>query len=89
MFRKYPKDFYIIESDVALTISVYYITNSETLNGNISTANDNIVTVTNDENNKKIYLIKLLKNNDKFDDDIKRVGFKFTSSGNPTYIKII
>ena len=88
MFRKYPKDFYIIESDAELTISVYYITNSETLNGNISTANDNIVTVTNDENNKQIYLIKLLKNNDNFD-DIDRVGFKFKSSGNPTYIKII
>lgn len=95
MFRKYPKDYYIIYTDANvanLTVEVYKITDINNPNGikyqQIKEANLNIIK--NTTNNSII--VKLLLNNDisKTDrEDIIRIGFRFTTSNNISYIKII
>lgn len=91
MFRKYPKDYYIIYTDAdvsKLDVGIYKITEGDK-NGSEYLGTETCI-IKNTSNNSII--IKLLLNNNTSESDraaIKRIGFKFKTSDNISYIKII
>lgn len=92
MFRKYPKDYYIIYTDAdvsKLDVGIYKITEGGDKNGSEYPGTETCII--KNTNNKSI-IIKLLLNNNTSESDraiIKRIGFKFKTSDNISYIKII
>ena len=94
MFRKYPKDYYIIYTDANvsnLDVVIYKITDGDK-NGSKYQGTETCI-IKNTNNNSII--IKLLLNNNTSESDraaIKRIGFRFnikSTSDNISYIKII
>ena len=91
MFRKYPKDYYIIYTDAdvsKLDVVIYKITEGDK-NGSEYIGTETCII--KNTNNKSI-IIKLLLNNNTSESDraaIKRIGFKFKTSDSISYIKII
>lgn len=89
MFRKYPKDYYIIYTDANvsnLDVVIYKITEGDK-NGSEYLGTETCI-IKNTNNNSII--IKLLLNNDAVESNqIKRIGFRFNTSDNISYIKII
>lgn len=95
MFRKYPKDYYIIYTDAdvsKLDVSIYKIIEGGDKNGSEYPGTETCI-IKNTNNNSII--IKLLLNNNTSESDravIKRIGFRFnikSTSDNISYIKII
>ena len=92
MFRKYPKDYYIIYTDAdvsKLDVGIYKIIEGGDKNGSEYPGTETCI-IKNTNNNSII--IKLLLNNNTSESDraaIKRIGFKFKTSDNISYIKII
>lgn len=95
MFRKYPKDYYIIYTDAdvsKLNVGIYKIIEGGDKNGSEYSGTETCI-IKNTNNNSII--IKLLLNNNTSESDravIKRIGFKFNTSNtsdNISYIKII
>ena len=94
VFRKYPKDYYIIYTDAdvnKLDVVIYKITDGDK-NGSEYQGTETCI-IKNTNNNSII--IKLLLNNNTSESnraDIKRIGFRFnikSTSDNISYIKII
>lgn len=95
MFRKYPKDYYIIYTDAdvsKLNVGIYKIIEGGDKNGSEYSGTETCII--KNPNNHSI-IIKLLLNNNTSESDravIKRIGFKFNTSNtsdNISYIKII
>lgn len=91
MFRKYPKDYYIIYTDANvsnLNVVIYKITEGDKNGSEYLGTETSIIKNTNNNS----IVIKLLLNNNTSESDravIKRIGFKFNTSDNISYIKII
>lgn len=92
VFRKYPKDYYIIYTDAdvsKLDVGIYKIIEGGDKNGSEYPGTETCI-IKNTNNNSII--IKLLLNNNTSESDraaIKRIGFRFNTSDNISYIKII
>lgn len=94
MFRKYPKDYYIIYTDADvnnLDVVIYKITEGDK---NGSKYQGTETCIIKNPNNHSIIIKLLLNNNTSESDraDIKRIGFRFnikSTSDNISYIKII
>lgn len=94
MFRKYPKDYYIIYTDADvnnLDVVIYKITEGDKNGSKYQGTETCIIKNTNNHS----IIIKLLLNNNTSESDravIKRIGFRFnikSTSDNISYIKII
>lgn len=89
MFRKYPKDYYIIYTDAdvsKLDVVIYKIAEGDKNGSEYLEAE---TCIKKNTNNNSIVIKLLLNNNAVESNPIKRIGFKFKTSDNISYIKII